>query len=86
MTILSVHLGHNSSICLLKNGHVKKYFLIERLTRKKYDYDEKVVLSLVKNICQKLKIDIICISNFNKNKIINKKNILNFIWNFIEKK
>ena len=65
MTILSVHLGHNSSICLLKNGHVKKYFLIERLTRKKYDYDEKVVLSLVKNICQKLKIDIICISNFN---------------------
>jgi carbamoyltransferase len=65
MTILSVHLGHNSSICLLKNSHVKKYFLIERLTRKKYDYDEKVILSLVKNICQKLKIDIICISNFN---------------------
>ena len=65
MVILSVHLGHNSSICLLKNGHVQKYFLIERLTRKKYDYDEKVVLSLVKNICQKLKIDIICISNFN---------------------
>lgn len=65
MTILSVHLGHNSSICLFKNGHVKKYLLIERLTRKKYDYDEKVVLSLIKNICQKLKVDIICISNFN---------------------
>ena len=65
MTILSVHLGHNSSICLLKNGQVKKYFLIERLTRKKYDYDEKVILSLVKNICQKLKVNIICISNFN---------------------
>lgn len=65
MAILSVHLGHDSSICLLKNGQVKKYFLIERLTRKKYDYNEKVLLSLVKNICQKLKIDIICISNFN---------------------
>jgi carbamoyltransferase len=65
MVILSVHLGHNASICLLKNGHVKKYFLIERLTRKKYDYDEKVILSLVKNICQKLKVNIICISNFN---------------------
>jgi len=65
MVILSVHLGHNSSICLLKNGCVKKYFLIERLTRKKYDYDEKVILSLIKNICQKLKVDIICISDFN---------------------
>ena len=65
MTILSVHLGHNSSICLLKDGHVKKYLLLERLTRKKYDYDERVILSLVKNICQKLKIDIICVSNFN---------------------
>ena len=65
MVILSVHLGHNSSICLLKNGHVQKYFLIERLTRKKYDYDEKVILSLVKDICQKFKVNIICISNFN---------------------
>jgi carbamoyltransferase len=65
MIILSIHLGHNSSICLLINGCVKKYFLIERLTRKKYDYDEKVILSLVKNICQKLKVDIICISDFN---------------------
>jgi carbamoyltransferase len=65
MVILSVHLGHNSSICLLKNGCVKKYFLIERLTRKKYDYDERVILSLVKNICYKLKVDIICISDFN---------------------
>ncbi|MFN9999682.1 MAG: carbamoyltransferase N-terminal domain-containing protein, partial [bacterium] len=65
MVILSVHLGHNSSICLLKNGHVEKYFLIERFTRKKYDYDEKVILSLVKNICNKLEVDIICISDFN---------------------
>ena len=65
MVILSVHLGHNSSICLLKNGCVKKYFLIERLTRKKYDYDERVILSLVKNICYKLKVDVICISDFN---------------------
>ena len=65
MIILSIHLGHNSSICLLINGCVKKYFLLERLTRKKYDYDEKVISSLVQNICQKLKIDIICISDFN---------------------
>jgi len=65
MVILSVHLGHNSSICLLINGIVKKYFLIERLTRKKYDYDGKVILSLVKDICQKFKVNIICISNFN---------------------
>jgi len=65
MIILSIHLGHNSSICLLINGCVKKYFLIERLTRKKYDYDEKVILFLIKYICQKLKVDIICISDFN---------------------
>lgn len=65
MLILSVHLGHNSSICLLKNGNIEKYFLIERLSRKKYDYDEKIILTLVRSICIKFHVDIICISNFN---------------------
>jgi len=65
MLILSVHLGHNSSLCLFKDGKIEKYFLIERLTRKKYDYDKKVISSLVDNISKKWKVDIICVSNFN---------------------
>jgi carbamoyltransferase len=66
MLILSVHLGHNSSICLLDNGNVEKYFLIERFTRKKYDYNKKVILNLVNTLSHKLKekLDILCVSNF----------------------
>jgi carbamoyltransferase len=66
MVILSVHLGHNSSICVLENGSVKKYFLIERFTRKKYDYDKNSILHLIKQICGELEesLDIICVSNF----------------------
>lgn len=64
MLILSVHLGHNSSVCLFKDGKIERYFLIERLTRKKYDYDKKVISSLVDNISKKWKVDVICISNF----------------------
>ena len=37
MLILSVHLCHDASICLLEDGHLKKYFLVERFTRKKHD-------------------------------------------------
>jgi len=67
MLILSVHLGHDSSICILNNGSLEKYFLIERLTRRKHDYNEQVLLNLVTSISNKLrkKLDIICISNFN---------------------
>jgi carbamoyltransferase len=67
MVILSVHLGHNSSICVLENGSVKKYFLIERFTRKKHDYDKNSILHLIKQICSELEesLDIICVSNFN---------------------
>lgn len=67
MLILSVHLGHDSSICLFNNGCVEKYFLLERFTRKKHDYDKKVILNLVNGICSKLneKLDVICVSNFN---------------------
>jgi carbamoyltransferase len=66
MVILGVHLGHNSSICLLNNGNVEKYFLIERFTRKKYDYNKKVILKLINAISNQLKekLDVICISNF----------------------
>jgi len=65
--MLSVHLGHNSSICIFNNGNVEKYFLIERLTGKKYDYDKKVILNLIVDICKKLneRLDILCVSNFN---------------------
>ena len=65
MLILSIHLGHNSSICVFNNGNIEKYFLVERFTRKKYDYDKELILKLVNDICSELKIDVICISNFN---------------------
>lgn len=65
MLILSIHLGHNSSICVFNNGNVEKYFLVERFTRKKYDYNKELILKLVNDICSELKIDVICISNFN---------------------
>ena len=66
MVILGVHLGHNSSICLLYNCNVEKYFLIERFTRKKYDYNKKVILKLINTISNQLKekLDVVCVSNF----------------------
>lgn len=67
MLILSIHLGHDSSICVLNNGNVEHYFLVERYTRKKHDDDQSMVLKLVNNICKKLdqKLDVVTISNFN---------------------
>lgn len=65
MLILSIHLGHDSSICVFNNGHIEEYFLLERVTRKKHDYDEKVILKLVNTICNRLNISILCVSNFN---------------------
>jgi carbamoyltransferase len=65
MLILSVHLGHDSSICIFNDGCIEKYFLLERITRKKHDYDKKVLLKLVNTICSKVNIDVLCISNFN---------------------
>lgn len=67
MLILSVHLGHHSSICTLNNGKLENYFLVERFTGIKGDYNKKVVLNLVKNICNNYeqKVDILCISTFN---------------------
>lgn len=65
MLILSIHLGHDSSICLLNNGCIEKYFLLERFTRKKHDYDKKLLLKLIDTICNKFRVDLICISNFN---------------------
>jgi carbamoyltransferase len=65
MLILSIHLGHDSSVCTFNNGHIDKYFLLERFTRKKHDYDKKVLLKLVNTICSKFNIDVLCISNFN---------------------
>lgn len=65
MLILSVHLGHDSSVCVFDNGRIEKYFLLERITRKKHDYDKKVLLKLVNTICSNFNIDVLCISNFN---------------------
>ena len=67
MLILSVHLCHDASICLLEDGHLKKYFLVERFTRKKHDDDDKVILDLVSGMASKLKkkLNAICVSNFN---------------------
>lgn len=65
MLILSVHLGHDSSVCIFNNGRIEKYLLLERFTRKKHDYDKKVLVKLVDTICSKFSVDILCISNFN---------------------
>lgn len=72
MLILSIHLGHDSSVCVFNDGHVEEYFLLERITKKKHDYNEEVILKLVNTICNRLNIDILCISNFNThNDIVN---------------
>lgn len=67
MLILSIHLGHDSSICIFNNGNLEKYFLVERYTRKKHDDNSKFILDLVSGIVSKLnkKLDVICVSNFN---------------------
>lgn len=65
MLILSVHLGHDSSVCIFNDGRIEKYLLLERFTRKKHDYDKKVLVNLVDTICSKFSVDILCISNFN---------------------
>ena len=67
MLILSVHLGHDSSICIFNDGEIHKYFLLERFTRKKHDCGaepEKVILKLINIISDKFSVDILCISNF----------------------
>jgi carbamoyltransferase len=65
MLILSIHLGHDSSVCVFNDGHVEEYFLLERITRKKHDYNEEVLLKLVNTICSRLNISTLCISSFN---------------------
>lgn len=68
MRILSVHLGHDSSVCILNDGNLEKYFLVERYTRKKHDSDRKFIFELVSGISSKFKerLDVICVSNFNE--------------------
>jgi carbamoyltransferase len=65
MLILSIHSGHDSSVCIFNNGRVEKYFLVERFTRKKHDDEVKVILKLVDIICSKFSIDVLCISDLN---------------------
>jgi len=66
MRILSIHLGHDASICILNDDNLEKYFLVERYTRKKHDNDRKFILNLVSGICAKLreKLNIICVADF----------------------
>ena len=67
MLILSIHLGHDSSICVLNNGNLEQYFLVERYTRKKHDDNQSTILVLLNDICSKLTetLDVVSISNFN---------------------
>jgi carbamoyltransferase len=53
MNILSIHYGHDSSACILKDGEVVLYFKEERFSRKKRD--EIPFISIKK-----------CIENFNE--------------------
>ena len=65
MLILSIHSGHDASVCILNDGRLEKYFLVERFTKKKHDDDAKTVLKLVDIICRKYSIDVLCISDLN---------------------
>jgi len=67
MIILSVHLGHDASVCVLNDGIIEQYFLVERFTRKKHDYNKKVIISLINLISNELKerLDVLCVSDFN---------------------
>jgi len=60
MNILGIHNGHDSSICLLKNGKIDQFFLTERFSRKKHDR----ILSKkqLDNIIQNNSIDAIAVS------------------------
>ena len=71
MIILSVHLGHDSSVCILNNGNLEKYFLTERYTRKKHDYDTKFIFDLVVGIASKLKEKLDLIQNKTVDVVIN---------------
>jgi carbamoyltransferase len=52
--ILGMSRGHNSSVCLLKNGEVVFYIEEERLSRLKHDGTPLRALELVKNYTNKL--------------------------------
>lgn len=50
MKILSIHLGHHSSICILSGGSITFYQVDERLSRiKNHRYCEKVIDYLIEN-------------------------------------
>jgi carbamoyltransferase len=53
MNILSVHYGHDSSACILKDGEIILYFKEERISRKKRDH---IPFTAIKK----------CLENFNK--------------------
>jgi predicted NodU family carbamoyl transferase len=38
MNILSIHYGHDSSACILKDGEIVLYFKEERFSRQKRDH------------------------------------------------
>lgn len=65
MLILSIHSGHDASVCIFNDGRLEKYFLVERFTRKKHDDDSTTVLRLVDILCKKYSIDVLCISDLN---------------------
>jgi len=62
MNILSLHVGHDSSACILKNGEVVLYFKEERLSRIKRDnYPYLSIKKLFENFNET--IDYFCISS-----------------------
>lgn len=84
MKILSIHFGHDSSICLYNNGIVEKYFLVERFTGKKHDCDvSKILNKFFFNI--KEKIDVISVSTFNSSDSVFENPIIYIIFNNYKK-
>lgn len=80
MKILSIHLGHDSSVCLYNKGIVEKYFLVERYSRIKHDNNLKVLFSIIFDNIDLKEIDYVCVSSiFNEHKNISILRILNKI-------
>jgi carbamoyltransferase len=81
MNILSIHYGHDSSACILKNGDLVLYFKEERLSRKKRD---QIPYLSIKNCLENFEEEITHIIITSCNYTIAFEYIVKFISCFIE--
>lgn len=63
MKILSIHRGHDASLCLYENGKIKRFILSERISRIKHDDNIKILIDYFFDYLYE-KIDYLIISRF----------------------